>query len=41
MDNRYGEYFGFIPVEVESMAEYYGVPDNSGLTAGGDVFNTH
>ena len=27
LDNRYGEYFGFTPEEVQRMADYYGVPE--------------
>ena len=30
LDNRYSEYFGFTPVEVREMADYYGVPDKYG-----------
>lgn len=27
LDNRYSEYFGFTPEEVQEMAEYYGAPE--------------
>ncbi len=27
LDNRYSEYFGFVPEEVQAMAEYYGATD--------------
>lgn len=27
LDNRYSEYFGFTPEEVQEMAQYYGVPE--------------
>lgn len=30
LDNRYSEYFGFTPVEVREMADYYGTPDKYG-----------
>ena len=30
LDNRYSEYFGFTPVEVRKMADYYGTPDKYG-----------
>ena len=30
LDNRYSEYFGFAPVEVREMADYYGTPDKYG-----------
>lgn len=48
MDNKYSEYFGFTPEEVQEMADYYGVPENyeeicswyNGYRFGGrDIFN--
>ncbi len=30
LDDRYGQYFGFVPDEVRRMAKYYGVPEKYG-----------